>query len=122
MARKISRDAETVALAIEGLREILGPDPKAAPCLHSLTTFGRGETDHVRVYVIGKPYGGDPARILSLTWHLAVIWDRANVSGKGVPMGGGQYNKGLEACEALWQAAYGTDAPFPQATHWYEIR
>jgi hypothetical protein len=103
------------------LREILGTDPKRAPALHTLTTFGRGETDHVRVFVIGKPYGGDPARLLELTWHLACVLEKPNVARKGVAFGGMQYSKGLEAAEHLWHAAYGREEAFPQRTHWYEL-
>lgn len=120
MARKVKRDPETVRNALEGLRGILGDDPRKAPALETLTTFGRGETDHVRVFVVGKPWSAhEPARILSLTYHLAVLTDRENVPGKGVPYSGGQYNKGLEAADDLWRAAFGKGVP--QATHWYEL-
>jgi hypothetical protein len=116
---KTKRDPETIAGAIAGLRDILGDDPKRAPALHTLTTFGRGETDHVRVFVVGKRYGGDPARLLELTWHLACVLEKPNVPHKGVPYGGGQLNKGLEAADDLWRAAYGQGVP--QLTHWWEI-
>lgn len=122
MTRTVKRDPETVATALEGLREILGDDPKAAPALHTLTTFGRGETDHVRVFVVGKKWNtSEPARILELTWHLAVVLGRANVPKKGVGYGGGQLNKGLEAADDLWKAAFGCYLGERQRTHWYEI-
>lgn len=122
MARTVKREAETITTARDHLREILGEDPRQAPALHTLTTFGRGETDHVRVFVIGKRWSAsEPARILELTWHLAVVLGRANVPKKGVAYGGGQLNKGLEAADDLWHAAFGRYLGEQQRTHWYEL-
>lgn len=38
--------------AVIRLRRIMGDNPEDAPTIYTLTTYGRGETDHVRLWVI----------------------------------------------------------------------
>lgn len=68
---------------------------------YTRTEFGRGETDHVRIYVATKR-----DEISDITYYVA----RANdlrMSDRGIPFGGGGYSKGLEAADYAYQAAHG---------------
>jgi hypothetical protein len=62
------------------------------PRVYTLTTYGRGETDHVRIFV------ADGGKIHELTYYVARAVGNAQLSpGKGWAFRGGGYSKGLEA-------------------------
>jgi hypothetical protein len=90
------RDAALVTLG-----DLLGSDPGQARTIWTLTTFGRGETDHVRLFVAC----GDDIR--EITWHAAALYGRRVAPGKGIALRGGGYSKGLEAADDVWRGFYG---------------
>jgi hypothetical protein len=81
--------------------------------VYTLTRFGRGQTDHVEVYV------ADPAtsRIERLTYEVAKVSGH-RMTDKGMPFGGGGYSKGLDAFILTCKAAGLPDAP---QARWEEL-
>ncbi len=61
--------------------------------IYTLTAYGRGETDHVRIF--GVRDGG----IVEITGHVAYAFGWKVKPGAGIAYGGGGYSKGLAAAE-----------------------
>lgn len=83
--------------------------------VYTLTTYGRGERDYVRIFTVNAL-----GKIIDITTYISMLTNRHNY-GKakgGLGYGGGQYNKGLEAADDAWRAAYGR--PIPQE-NWEEL-
>lgn len=80
--------------------------------IYTLTTYGRGETDYVRAFVISD-YG-----LLEITWHIACLLDSKVKPKAGIPMGGGQLSKGLEVA-SFARTLIGRK--LNQLDHWKEI-
>lgn len=99
--------AAQVAHARVTLRRVI---PRRATTIYTLTTFGSGETDHVRIFTVK---GGE---IVELTYFVGVLSGRRNVSKRGLAYAGGQYSKGLEAADDTWRARFGE--AFPQNPSW----
>ena len=85
-------------------------DTDALDCdIYTLTDYGRGMTDYVRVFVIGTSSDGCDREIHELTWLVARATDGA-FSDRGLPFGGGNYSKALEAfCGACRAAGVAAD-------------
>lgn len=81
---------------------------------YTRTDYGRGETDYVRIYV------ADRDRIHDLTYYVARALDLP-IKDRGIPHGGGGYNKGLDAAMSAFHAAGGGFGEFDQA-NWQELR
>lgn len=82
----------------------------------TITTHGKGLTDHVRVFVPGT-YNGKPT-IHEITFAVAqVAGYKRIVPGKGIPVGGGNYNKALHVLDG---AARSLGMSFDQGS-WREL-
>lgn len=86
--------------------------PSRKVSLYTLTTFGSGETDYVRIFTVRR------GEIVELTYYVGVLTGLRNASKRGLAFGGGQYSKGLEAADATWRARFGE--AFPQNPSWGE--
>lgn len=78
----------------------------------TLTRFGRGERDYVRLFV-ARPAG----EIVEITFYVAVLTDQP-LHDDGIGYGGGQYSKALEAADDAWRARF--DEPLPQS-QWQDL-
>lgn len=107
---KLEHDAE-VKRCTDIIKRCMGESPDDTSTVYTLTTFGRGQTDYVRVFVV------DDGSIVELTYHVGKAGGlRQNT--QGLAYGGGQYNKGLEAADSLWRVAFGEAL---DQSHWVEI-
>lgn len=69
------------------IREALG---RSRP-VYTLTTYGKGQTDHVRIF------GVQDGAIVEVTFHVAQLLGRKVKPRAGIGYGGGGYSKGLDA-------------------------
>src|SRR5262245_35331188 len=109
MATLTEKEAER-AHALATLKTLL-PDERVR--LYTLTTFGRGETDYVRIFTARA------GEIVELTWWLRAAAGMRGRPRMGIAFGGGQYSKALEAVDLLWHTRFG--AAFPQDRRWGEL-
>lgn len=72
--------------------------------VHTLTTYGSGMTDYVRVFVVGDDY-----RLVELTYLLSLLTTYRLKRDKGLALGGGNYSKGLDVFLSVCHVA-GVDA------------
>ncbi len=76
------------------IREVLADNPR----VYTLTTYGSGMRDYVRVF--GVKNGG----IVDLTFHVAQILGRKVKPNAGIGYNGGGYSKGLDAAMDTYSA------------------
>jgi hypothetical protein len=81
--------------------------------VYTLTTYGRGETDYVRLFT--ARLGDFGPELVDLTYHVAKAAGR-RVTREGIAYGGGNFSKGLEGADDCWRAAFGE--PVPQSRGW----
>src|SRR4051794_15233385 len=93
--------------AIKRLGEVLDRDS----LLYTLTDYGRGETDYVRVFT------AKAGKIVELTFYAARAAERRQTV-RGIALGGGNYSKGLEVADDVHRAAFA--APLDQSK-WREL-
>jgi hypothetical protein len=89
--------------AMAKLHEMISPET----VIHTRTDYGKGQTDYVRVYIVGTDYKGRP-EIQDVTYFVARATEH-RMTERGLPFGGGGYSKGLDAfigtCRAIGQDA-----------------
>lgn len=91
---------ERLAAVIQ-LRRIMGDNPEDAPTIYTLTTYGRGETDHVRLWVIHD------GQLTEITYYTAKAIGSKVTPRKGIPRRGGGYSKALDTADSVWHHAFG---------------
>ncbi len=92
---ELMTDAQITAEAVHTSLRRVTPDT----VIHTLTTYGRGQTDHVRVFVV------DADQIIDVTWAVAQSLGRKVKPHAGIGYGGGGYSKGLDAAMDAARAA-----------------
>lgn len=85
--------------------------PTRRTTVYTLTDYTRGMTDYVRVFVVRK------GAISELTYYIAAATGH-RMTDRGLPFGGGQYSKALEAADLAWRARFGE--PLDQSV-WREL-
>jgi hypothetical protein len=81
---------------------------------YTLTDYGRGETDYVRVF-----YATEDRQIHEITYHVAQVIGVEKIKpGRGIPRAGGQYNKGLDTVDAACRAV---GLELDQLNGWWEL-
>lgn len=111
-SRKATQEEQ--AHAVEMLQRLISRDS----LVFTRTTYGRGETDHVQVFVIVPEPDGRPA-IRDVSYYVARAAGR-KVTDRGIAYGGCQYSKALEAADDCWRATFGES--IDQARTWRELR
>lgn len=107
-------DLKALEYARDGLKALLKPKT----ILHTRTIIGRGETDYVKLYVVSRREG--QYRIFNATYYAACLMGvKLHPGTGGIPMGGGQYNKGLQVAETVWKAV--RREHLDQTNNWEEI-
>lgn len=101
------------AHALEMLARNLPDDGRA---IYTLTTYGRGETDYVRVFTLDPGDAGQRPYIAELTFYVGKVTGR-RITDKGLALGGGGYSKGLDVFIDALQAVGQT----PDQSRWEEL-
>lgn len=103
-------------MAVDQLRSILNE----RSVIHTRQEVGRGETDHIAVYVITNRNDDAAPVITNISYYAALATGRKLRPGRRIiAVGGGQLNKGLDVADALWRVVFGVS--IDQTNNWEEI-
>lgn len=90
-----TRSKADVEWAERKLREIIAQAPDGqTPEIGTVTIHGRGMTDHVECFAVSD------GQIVRVTYWVALV-TRSRMTEKGIPMGGGGYDKAYQIVEDL---------------------
>jgi len=105
--------SDPAAHALMRLRELIRFDS----LIFTRTEFTRGEVDYVRAYIVHPEPDGRHA-ILDISYFIAAASDM-KMTGRGIRVGGIQFDKGLEVADTCWKIVFGS--PIPQDYNWREV-
>jgi len=114
---RTEKDIEEAQIsAIKWLKKHIGP----TTIIHTRTDYVRNsEADYIRAYIC-KPEPDGRYAILDITYYIATASDLI-MTERGIRLGGGQYDKGLEIAETCWRVAFRSEIRFDQTNNWREI-